>query len=138
MSRISNVAQRFPTVEAVTVEWEECRHSGEEPAAESGTFSHAIRVTGGTLEPILPCSNPGCQGGGFEILEAVESMVSDRQEDKTGLLVCIGWERTKGRQAEQSPCTRVISYRIRLTYRKRGGLQRHSTARKDMIGIDEA
>lgn len=68
----------------------------------------------------------------------VESMISDRQEDKAGLLVCIGWERTKGRQAEQSPCTQVISYRIRLTYRKSGGLQRRSTTRKDMSGIDEA
>lgn len=138
MPRISNVTQRFPTVEAVTVEWEECRHSGQELPTESGTFSHVIRATGGTLEPILPCSNPRCQGGGFEILEAAESMVSDRQEDKTGWLVCIGWERTKGGRAEQSPCTQVISYRIRLTYRKNGGLQRRSTTRKDMIRIDEA
>lgn len=75
---------------------------------------------------MLPCSNPGCRGGGFEIREVVESMVSDRQAEKAGLLVCIGWERTKGKQIEPSPCTRVISYRIRLTYRKKVGLQRHS------------
>ena len=126
MPRISNVAQRFPAVEAVTVQWEEYRRSGEGPPAKSGTFSHVMRAAGGTFEPILPCSNPDCRGGGFEILEAVESMLSDRLEDNAGLLVCIGWERTKGKQTEQSPCTRVISYRITLTYRKTGGLQRHS------------
>ena len=113
-------------MEAVTVEWEECRRSGEGPPAERGAFSHVMRAAGGTFEPMLPCSNPDCRGGGLEILEVVESMVSDRWEDKTGLLVCIGWERTKGRQTEQLPCTRVISYRIKLTYRKTSSLQRHS------------
>lgn len=121
--RISNGTQRFPTVEAVTVEWEESRRAGERPQAECGVFSHVVQAAGRTFEPMLPCSNPGCQGGGFEILEVVESMVSDRLEDKAGLLVCIGWEHTKGSRTEQSPCTRVINYRIRLTYRKRGSVK---------------
>ncbi|MDE2059659.1 MAG: hypothetical protein KGL31_04285 [candidate division NC10 bacterium] len=126
MPRTRNAAKRFPTVEAATVEWEECSRAGEGSPAEGGAFSHSMRAAGGAFEPMLPCSNPGCQGGGFEILEVVESMISDQCEDKAGLLVCIGWERIKGRQTEKSPCTRAISYRIRLTYRKRDGLQRDS------------
>jgi hypothetical protein len=124
--RTRNAAQRFPTVEAATVEWEEYRHSGDEPPSQSGVFSHSMRVAGGVFEPILPCSNPDCQGGGFEILEVVEWMVSNQYKEKTGLLVCIGWERTKGRQTEQSPCTRVIGYRITLTYRQKGGILRNA------------
>jgi hypothetical protein len=113
-------------VEAATVEWEEYRHSGDELPAQSGAFSHSMRAAGGAFEPMLPCSNPGCQGGGFEILEAVEWMVGNRCKEKIGLLVCVGWERTKGRQTEQSPCTRVIGYRIRLTYRKKVGVVRNA------------
>lgn len=129
---ISNGTQRVPTVEAVTVEWEEYPRAGEGPPTERGAFSHVMRTAAGTFEPMLPCSNPDCRDGGFEILEMVESMISDRQEDKAGLLVCIGWERTKGRQqTEQSPCTRVISYRIRLTYRKRGSVKPTRTKARD-------
>jgi hypothetical protein len=126
-----NGTQHFPAVEAVTVEWEECRRVGEEPPTERGAFSHVMRTADGTFEPMLPCSNPDCRDGGFEILEVVESMVSDRQEDKARLLVCIGWEHTKGGQTEQSPCTRVISYRIRLTYRKRGSVKPTRTKERD-------
>jgi hypothetical protein len=116
----------LPTVEAVTVEWEECLLSGEGPPTEDGAFSHSMHAAGGTIEPLLPCSNPGCRGGGFEILDVIESMVTGRREAKAGLLVCIGWERTKDRRTEQSPCTRAISYRVRLTYRKKDGLRRES------------
>ncbi|MBZ0159069.1 MAG: hypothetical protein K8G79_02825 [bacterium] len=137
-SRASNATQRLPTMDTVTVEWDECYHSGGGPSVEGGAFSHIMQAARGSLEPMLPCSSAGCRGGGFEILEVVESMVSNRLEDKSGLLVCIGWEYTKGRQTAQSPCTRVISYRIGLTYRKRGDSLRHSTARKDMIGTSEA
>lgn len=113
-------------MEAVSVEWEEYRRSGEGLPVERGALSHSIRTTAGGFEPILPCSNPGCQGGGFEILEVVESMISNRRQEKAGLLVCIGWERTKGRQTEPSPCTQVIDYRIRLTYRKKDDPSRNS------------
>lgn len=126
MPHISSLAARFPTLEAVAVEWEEYRRLGEGLPVERDAFSHSIRTTAGGFEPILPCSNPGCQGGGFEILEVVESMVSNRRQEKAGLLVCIGWKRTKGRQTAPSLCTQVIDYRIRLTYRKKGGLPRHS------------
>lgn len=122
MPRTRNATQRFPTVEAATVEWEEYRHSGDELPAQSDAFSHAMRTVDGAFEPMLPCSNPDCRGGGFEILEVVEWMVSNRCREKTGLLVCIGWERTKGKQTKQSPCTRVIGYRVKLTYRQKGGL----------------
>ena len=126
MPHVSNLTTRFPTVEAVAVEWDEYHRFGEGPPVQRGAFSHSIRATAEGFAPIPPCSNPGCQGGGFEILEVVESMLSDRLEDKAGLLVCIGWERTKSRQTEPSPCTQVIDYQIRVTYRKKDDSPRNS------------
>lgn len=141
MPRTRNAARRFPTVEAATVEWEEYRSSGDEPPTESGAFSYSMQAAGGAFEPLLPCSNLSCQDGGFEILEAVEWMISNRCKEKTGLLVCIGWERIKGRQTEPSPCTRAISYQIKLIYRKsdRAKPQPKRTHKdKDMVRIHEA
>lgn len=127
---VSNGAQRFPTVEAVTVEWEECHHAGETPSTGHGSFSHVMRTASGAFESMLPCLHPICQDGGFEILEVVEWMVSNRQEEKSGVLVCIGWEHTTGKPTEQSPCTRVISYRIGLAYRKSGDVRRNSATER--------
>ncbi|GEM_PF-6562570 len=120
--RVSSVTQRLSTVGTMTIEWEECHHSGEWSPENGGVFSHIIQATSRTFEPILPCSNSGCQGGGFEILEVVESMISHRLKEMTGMLVCIGWEHTKARLSEPSPCTRAISYRIGLTSHKKAGM----------------
>ncbi|KAB2959071.1 MAG: hypothetical protein F9K13_11455 [Candidatus Methylomirabilis oxygeniifera] len=128
-------------METATVEWDECRPSGEGPPTEGGAFSHSMQAAGGAFEPLLPCSNLDCQDGGFEILEALEWMISNRRTEKTGLLVCIGWERTKGRQTEPSPCTRAISYQIKLIYRKidRARTQPKRTHKdKDVVRIHEA
>lgn len=125
VSRTSDFAQRFPTVETVTVEWEERLRQAEGKAAARGPFSHSIPTKGGGFEPVLPCPNPRCRGGGFEVEEVMESMISDRQEVKAGLLVCIGWEQAKAKPAEPSPCTHAISYRIRLTYRKTSPSRSH-------------
>ncbi len=66
---------------------------------------------------MLNCPNPRCRGGGFEVEFVVESMISERLEEKAGLLVCIGWEGQQGSRTERTPCTAAIRYRIRLSYR---------------------
>lgn len=126
MPHTNRLAKRFPSVETVTVEWKEHDRPEEELAPEGGAFPHSIQASTGEVEPLLPCSNPVCHGGGFEILEVVESMVGNRRHEKTGLLVCIGWEPAKGKRTEQSPCTRAIDYRMRLTYRKKADSPRNS------------
>ncbi|MCZ7626599.1 MAG: hypothetical protein C3F12_02085 [Candidatus Methylomirabilota bacterium] len=124
MARINDLGKRFPTVDTVTVEWKAYRRPGEGTLAEDGIFSHSIRAAAGAFDPLLPCSNPDCRDGGFEILEVVESMIGSRQQEKAGLLVCIGWEGTRARRTEPTPCTRVIDYRVRLTYRKKDDSRR--------------
>ena len=64
----------------------------------------------------IRCPKPRCRGGGFEVANLLESMLSERLEAKTGLLVCTGWGRTMGNDMEGSPCTKAIRYRIRLSY----------------------
>ncbi len=111
-------ARRFPEVQDVTLEWGEYLTSGEASPAGMDTFPHSSRAADGTFEPVLACPNPRCRGGGFEVEFLVESMISERLEEKTGLLVCIGWQRQQRSTTERTPCTAAIRYRIRLSYRR--------------------
>ena len=65
----------------------------------------------------LACGNPACRGGGFDLGSVVEGMISFREAEKAGLLVCEGWEGgLSGEPAAGTPCVRAIHYRLRLTF----------------------
>ena len=115
-SRSDRFGGRFPHVQEAILEWEEHLPLRENSPTWSGAFTHSVRAAGGTFEEMLPCPNPRCRGGGFEVANLLESMLSERLEAKTGLLVCTGWERTMGNDMEGSTCTKAIRYRIRLSY----------------------
>ncbi len=116
------------------LEWEEYVPSGRSSPAGMGAFPHSMRTAAGRLEPVLTCSNPRCRDGGFEVEFLMESMISDRLEERMGLLVCIGWEHEQGSRVKRSPCTAAIRYRIRLTYRGSAG----QATQKDANGKGEA
>jgi len=77
-----------------------------------------MRHAAGTWEPLIPCDNPTCRGGGFDLVSVVERMVSFRETEKAGILVCSGWEGDAAPDAgEGTPCVRTIRYRLALAYR---------------------
>ena len=100
------------------LEWEEYSPSGGSSPPVTDVFPHSMRGAGGRFEGALACPNPLCRGGGFEVDFLVESMISEKLQERTGLLVCTGWEREQGSRMERTPCTSAIRYRIRLTYRR--------------------
>ena len=114
-------SRRFPELKDLRIEWEECLPSEEGSRAVTGALAHSILGAGGKVEPVLACPKPRCRGGGFEVGFLVESMTSERIEERTGVLVCVGWEGNAGGSREASPCTRAIRYRIRLSYARRVG-----------------
>ncbi len=113
-------SSRFPELKDLRIEWEECPPSEEGSPAVTGALAHSILGAGGKVEPVLACFNPRCRGGGFEVGFLVESMTSERIEERTGVLVCVGWEGNAGGR-DVLPCTRAIRYRIRLSYARRVG-----------------
>ncbi len=117
MPQIGAPAGRFPELQEMILEWEEYPPSGESSPPVTDVFPHSMRGAGGRFEGVLACPNPLCRGGGFEVDFLVESMISERLQERTGLLVCIGWEREQGSRMERTPCTSAIRYRFRLTYR---------------------
>ncbi len=133
MPRIGAPVHRFSDLEDVSLEWEECPSFGESAASETGTFPHSVRTVSEKCEAMLACPNPRCQDGGFEVGFLVESMISERLNERIGLLVCFGWEREQGSKMARTPCTAAIRYRIRLSYRGPVG----RVPRKDMNGKGE-
>lgn len=108
-------ARRFPELRDLVVEWEDLLPSGGGAPVVTGAFPCSLRPAGGMVEAVLACQNPRCQEGGFEVGFLIESMIDEGVEERTGVLVCIGWE---GKQGDRrgSPCTCAISYRVRLSY----------------------
>lgn len=102
-------------------EWREYAHFHERSPSGTGVFPHSMSAGTGGFEGVLACSNPRCQAGGFELDFLVESMISDQVKERSGVLVCIGWEREQDSGSQGSPCTRAISYRMRIGYRGRTG-----------------
>ncbi len=133
MPRIGASARRFSDLEDVSLEWEECLSFGERAASETGTFPHSVRTVGEKFEAMLACPNLRCHDGRLEVGFLVESMISDRLNERIGLLVCIGWEGEQGSKTARTPRTEAIRYRIRLSYRGPVG----RVPRKDMNGKGE-
>lgn len=90
------------------------------PVGEAGAAGPAQEMAhgAGTWQSRLACGNPACRGGGFDLGSVVEGMISFREAEKAGLLVCEGWEEDPPAEpAVGTPCVRAIHYRLRLTYR---------------------
>lgn len=105
--RVSTVPG-FPDLRDVAVTWVPL----PEHAAEQ-----AMQHTAGSWRPVIPCDNPDCRGGGFDLSPLVALMVSFREVEKTGLLVCSGWEgEGPPDPAAGIPCVRSIRYRLLVTY----------------------
>ncbi len=99
----------FPELRDVAVAWAPLPGPGDE---------REMRHTAGSWRPTIPCGNPACRGGGFDVGSLVEGMVSFREEAKSGLLVCSGWEAEEIADPEAGiPCVRSIRYRLSLIYR---------------------
>lgn len=113
-------SQIFPELEDAVVEWEEIVQglTGE----ETPTGRSVMRVKSGYFQGLIPCRNPECQGGGFEIERVLDEMVQMGEEAREGLLVCPGWIG----DADQLPCVNSITYTIQLKYKVRTPPERPS------------
>lgn len=103
--------EAFPELEDVVVEWEELGEDGPPMLGEKKRMSYKA----GCLQGIIRCGNPSCQGGGLEVGLAISRAVQEGQTERTGVLVCSGWE------GKEQPCIRSVTYRVQLIYKRGSG-----------------
>jgi hypothetical protein len=111
---VSTFKTAFPDLQDAVIEWRE-RRGPEDPKAgdlrktgfKRGNFTHGV----------LPCSNPDCHEGGYEVDRLVAYMLSNGEFEREGMLLCSG--REVGEEAKRGPvrCPHRIEYKAVLSPR---------------------
>jgi hypothetical protein len=62
----------------------------------------------------IDCSNPECVCGDFDLSEQIDDAVTERRQDVTGELRCVGW--LSKTTVDQVRCGKILRYRLTLAY----------------------
>lgn len=111
---VSTFKSAFPGLEDATVEWRERR--GPEDT-RSGDLRKTAYRRGNFTQGVLPCSNPVCHEGGYQIDRLIAQMLRDGETQREGMMLCSG--REVGEEVRRGPtrCTYRIDYQVSLAER---------------------
>lgn len=108
---VSTFKTAFPQLQDAVIEWREKRGPEDDKGLDPrktgfrrGNFTHGI----------VPCSNPLCHEGGYQLDRLVAAMLSEGQQEREGILLCSG--REVGEEVRRGPvrCPHRIEYRATL------------------------
>jgi len=113
---LTTFEKAFPTVESATISSYE---------VGSGVYSYGIdeasRRTFGEGQPfgdgLIPCSNPRCQRGGFEVDAGLNQMVREKLTEKVFAKNCPGDEGSPKGRKRGDRCKNVLHYRLKVKYK---------------------
>jgi hypothetical protein len=112
---VSSFKSAFPDLQDATIEWRERR--GPEDERQGDLRKTGFR-RGNFTQGVLPCSNPDCHEGGYEVDRLVAFMLRNEETERTGMMLCSG--REVGEEVKRGPvrCPHRIDYRVSLTVRE--------------------
>jgi hypothetical protein len=96
------------------IEWRERR--GPEDSSSTDVRKTGFR-RGNFTQGVMPCSNPACHEGGYELDRLVAAMLSENELERDGLLLCSGREITDETRRGPTRCPHRIEYRALLSPR---------------------
>lgn len=107
--------QAYPMLNNATIEYYETGE-GTEPfrGRKKEAYGTPVRVWTG----LIPCSNPRCNRGGYEIDSDINGMVGSGQVTREFIASCKGDEGTPAGRRRGEPCSNELHYRLTLTYRE--------------------
>jgi hypothetical protein len=111
---VSTFKNAFPDLQDAVVQWRERRGPEDE---KSGELRKTGFRRGNFSQGVLPCSNPNCHAGGYEVDRLVAFMLTLGEETREGTMLCSGHE--LGEEARRGPvrCPHRIEYTVQLTQR---------------------
>lgn len=111
---VSSFKSAFPDVSDAVVEWRERR--GPDDAKPGDTRKTGFR-RGNFTEGVLPCSNPNCHEGGYEVDKLVATMLREGEAEREGIMLCSG--REMGDEMRRGPirCPHRIEYKAAISLR---------------------
>lgn len=124
---VSSFSQAFPAVESAYFEYEELSITG----TKKGIFS--ISGRGG----VMPCGNPQCRRGGYELDRILHSMTPNKTTELKVHLHCPGDEGTPKGRKKGDPCDMSVDGVIKVKYRECGPEQSQMRIEKLLNAIRE-
>jgi hypothetical protein len=111
---VSTFKTAFPTVADALIEWRERRGPEDE---KSGELKKTGFKRGNFTQGMLPCSNPACHEGGYEVDKLVATMVRLGETEREGMMLCTGREIAEESRRGPVRCPHRIMYKVTLTLR---------------------
>ncbi|HZS94939.1 MAG TPA: hypothetical protein VFA78_09090 [Chloroflexota bacterium] len=112
---VSSFKSAFPDLSDALVEWRELRGPEDERPADTRKTGYR---RGNFTQGMLPCSNPTCHEGGYQIDRLIADMLAQEEMEREGLLLCAG--REMGDETRRGPvrCPHRIAYKLVLSKRE--------------------
>jgi len=106
------VGERFPAVASITLQqtWHDPDYPKDDPTTKT-----ARRGPDGSAFFELACANRECVGGGIDLAEEIQNMVSSGETSRTGRRRCEGWQDAE--RVNKHRCWMELEYTIDIDYR---------------------
>jgi hypothetical protein len=110
-----NLKEAFPEIESALIEHYE---TGD------GTYDYNLKAVPSTYtvprqvrEPLMRCSNPRCERGGYEIDREIRNMTLSKSCSSEFILDCHGDEGSPKGRKKGNPCMNRLHVRLTLKYK---------------------
>ena len=115
---VSSFKAAFPELADAFIEWRERRGPEDRSAGDTRKTGHR---RGNFTQGVLPCSNPACHEGGYQVDRLIAEMVRQGESERVGMMLCSG--REVGEEVRRGPvrCPYRIEYKVALTPRSDEG-----------------
>jgi len=111
--------EAFPTIESATISEYEVGEGVPTFGVDEShrrTFGEGVPFTDG----LIPCRNPRCRRGGYEVDHSLHEMVREKLTEKVFERNCPGDEGSPKGRREGDRCRNVLHYRLRIKYKPEG------------------
>jgi len=114
---VSTFKSAFPQLQDALIEWRERQGPEDE---RTGDLHRTGFRRGNFTQGVLPCSNPDCHEGGYQVDRLIAQMLDQGEAEREGMMLCSG--REIGDEVRRGPvrCPHRMHYRAVLTARGEG------------------
>lgn len=110
----------FPSVQSLTLKGKE-HGDFQEVLSIPLERRSTLHYTESNLPAKIPCSNPKCQQGGYELQWIIDGIVRGRDTYYENTYHCNGHEGTPKGRRKGDPCCNYIDIKIELEYKEENG-----------------
>ena len=116
---LTTFEKAFPTIESATISSYEVGkgvYSFDVDESQRKTFGEGVPFR----EGLIPCRNPRCRRGGYEVDRSLYEMVREKLTEKVFAKNCPGDEGSPKGRRRGDRCRNVLHYRLRIKYKPEG------------------